>query len=148
MPFTAFAPLMAWCVVLTVIDIRQQKLPNVLTGSGAVIIFGYALFTTQFTASLLGALLLAVPYLLVHLAAPASFGAGDVKLAIGLGAAAALGGARVWVWAAIAAPMLTALAGMVLLALRWRNAGRDGVRRHTIAHGPSMCAATVLALAL
>ncbi|QBS39984.1 A24 family peptidase [Nocardia sp. CS682] len=115
MPNVAFAALLAWCVVLSVIDFRQRRLPNSLTGWGAVAVFGYALSTDQYTAALLGAVLLAVPYLLVHLALPAAFGAGDVKLAVGLGAAAALGGGEVWVQAAVAAPLLTACAGIAVV---------------------------------
>ncbi|WP_107657966.1 A24 family peptidase [Nocardia suismassiliense] len=122
MPNVAFAALLAWCVVLSVIDFRQRRLPNSLTGWGAVAVFGYALSTDQCTAALLGAVLLAVPYLLVHLALPAAFGAGDVKLAVGLGAAAALGGGHAWVRAAVAAPLLTACAGIAAVVLcRIRN---------------------------
>ncbi|CAM4063729.1 A24 family peptidase [Nocardia ninae] len=117
MPNVAFAALLAWCVVLSVIDFRRRRLPNSLTGWGAVTVFGYALSTDQCTAALLGAVLLAVPYLLVHLALPAAFGAGDVKLAVGLGAAAALGGGDVWVQAAVAAPLLTACAGIAVVVL-------------------------------
>ncbi|MEU0500840.1 A24 family peptidase [Nocardia sp. NPDC005998] len=147
MPPIAFALLVAWCAALTAVDLRQRRLPNALTTSGAVIIFGYALFTTQFTAATVGAVLLAVPYLLVHLIAPAALGAGDVKLAVGLGAVAALGGAQVWVRAAIAAPVLTAAFGLAVLTL-WRI--RSGVNRagpRALPHGPAMCLATVLSLA-
>ncbi|MFF3223546.1 prepilin peptidase [Nocardia suismassiliense] len=117
MPNVAFAALLAWCVVLSVIDFRQRRLPNSLTGGGAVAVFGYALSTDQCTAAFVGTALLAVPYLLVHLALPAAFGAGDVKLAVGLGAAAALGGGEVWVQAAVAAPLLTACAGIAVVVL-------------------------------
>ena len=48
-------------------------------------------------------------YLLVHLVAPAAMGAGDVKLAIGLGALTGCFGVDVWLLAALAAPLLTAL---------------------------------------
>jgi leader peptidase (prepilin peptidase)/N-methyltransferase len=149
MPPIAFSLLAAWCAVLSVIDIQQRRLPNVLTGWGALIVLGYALFTTQFTAAVVGAALLVVPYLLVHLAVPAAFGAGDVKLAVGLGATAALGGAQAWVWAAVAAPVLTAGAGLVVLSIRWIRAGEPDTarRRHTLPHGPAMCLATMVALA-
>ncbi|MGW5220796.1 prepilin peptidase [Nocardia sp. NPDC004085] len=141
-----FAALMAWCIVASCIDIRTLRLPNALTGWGAAMIFGFALLTGQFTIALCGAALLASPYLLVHLATPAALGAGDVKLAVGLGAAAALGGAQCWVSAALIAPVLTALAAVVLLVHR---AARAGPRpdRAVVPHGPSMCLATLLALA-
>ncbi|MFI6043474.1 prepilin peptidase [Nocardia sp. NPDC051321] len=149
MPIVAFAALLAWCVVLSVIDFRQRRLPNPLTGGGAVAVFAYALSTAQYTAALLGAVLLAVPYLLVHLVLPAAFGAGDVKLAVGLGAAAALGGGQAWVWAALAAPLLTACAGVAVLGLRRIRAPTDlpdAPRRTAIPHGPAMCLATICAL--
>ncbi|MFE9576480.1 prepilin peptidase [Nocardia sp. NPDC006044] len=144
----AFAALLAWCVVLSVIDFRQLRLPNRLTGWGAVAVFGYALCTGRCTAALLGAALLAVPYLLVHLALPAAFGAGDVKLAVGLGAVAALGGGQVWVWSALAAPLLTACAGVAVMWLRRTRTSADTLRRVSIPHGPAMCLATVCALAV
>ena len=144
MTFLAFAVLTGWCAVLSGWDLRQRRLPNALTGWLALGVFGYALFTTQFTAAVVGAVLLAGPYLLVHLAAPGALGAGDVKLAVGLGAAAGLGGAQVWVWAALAAPSATAVIGMAILCA-------NGIRRrsgpHQVPHGPAMCAAAVLALA-
>ncbi|MFE7800269.1 prepilin peptidase [Nocardia sp. NPDC057440] len=146
MDFAAFTLLVAWCAMLTVIDIRHRRLPDILTGSGALIVFGYALFTTQFTTALLGAALLAIPYLLVHLVSPGAFGAGDVKLAIGLGAVAALGGARAWVAAALVAPALTAAVGIVALTVRRMRTDADRTAV-TVPHGPAMCLATMLALA-
>ncbi|WP_153413090.1 prepilin peptidase [Nocardia macrotermitis] len=142
----AFLALTGWCVVLSVIDLRERRLPNALTGPGAVTVLGVATVTGRGTAAALGALLLAVPYLLIHLLFPAAFGAGDVKLALGLGAAATFGGAQVWVWAALAAPVLTALAGLVV-RIRGRPARAAPVDR-AIPHGPAMCLATLGALLL
>ncbi|WP_327118791.1 A24 family peptidase [Nocardia sp. NBC_01730] len=141
-----FALLTGWCSALSVIDLRHRRLPDVLTGWGAAGIFGYALCTARFTSALLGAVLLAVPYLVIHLVASAAFGAGDVKLAVGLGAVAACGGAQAWVWAAIAAPVLTACAGLVLLAVRRMRARDTG--RCLVPHGPAMCLATLVAVLL
>ncbi|MGK8490889.1 prepilin peptidase [Nocardia asiatica] len=143
----ACAALTVWCAVLTVFDLRERRLPNELTGSGVLTVLGYALITEQFTIALLGALLLSAPYLLVHLLAPAALGAGDVKLAVTLGAAAALGGARTWVWAALGAPALTAC--LAVGALACRSASGTAVREATaltVPHGPAMCSATLLAL--
>ncbi|MEV0027430.1 prepilin peptidase [Nocardia sp. NPDC050793] len=147
MPYIAFAVLTGWCAVLSLFDLRQRRLPNALTGWGAFGVFGYALFTTQFTAATAGAALLAAPYLAVHLAAPACLGAGDAKLAVGLGAAAGLGGAQAWVWAAMAAPVFTACAAVAVL-VRHRIAAGARARPSIVAHGPSMCLATLLALAV
>ena len=88
-------------------------------------------------AALAGAAALCALYLLIHLLSPKSMGGGDVKLALGLGALTGMCGADVWVLAAIGAPLLTAVCAVVVL-----------LRRHdrTVPHGPSMCAATALAV--
>ena len=62
---------------------------------------------------MLGAAALSVVYLLVHLVSPAAMGAGDVKLALGLGALTGCFGADVWLLAAIGAPVLTVAIGVV-----------------------------------
>jgi leader peptidase (prepilin peptidase)/N-methyltransferase len=82
---------------------------------------------------------LATVYLLVHLLAPTAMGAGDVKLALGLGALTGCFGADVWFLAAIGAPILTAAIGLVAW-LGWSAT--------TVPHGPSMCAASVAAVGL
>ncbi|MET7768999.1 A24 family peptidase [Nocardia sp. NPDC005366] len=135
---TALAALTAWSAVLGWFDLRHRRLPNPLTGAGAAVILGYAVATTRFTVAVAGGLLLGMAYLTVHVLAPAALGAGDVKLAAGLGAASAMGGAQAWVWAALAAPALTALAGVAVLAARRGD--------HGVPHGPSMCLATLAAL--
>ena len=62
-------------------------------------------------------------------------GAGDVKLALGLGALAGAFGVDAWILAALGAPLLTALWGLLS-------------RRRVLPHGPAMCAATALAVFL
>ncbi|WP_040791283.1 prepilin peptidase [Nocardia paucivorans] len=166
MPVVTFVLFVLWCCALSVGDIRTRRLPNSLTGWGAAAVFGHAFAAGRFGAAAAGAVLLAVPYLLVHLARPAALGAGDVKLAVGLGAATGMAGATVWVWAALAAPLLTGFAGVGALVGRRvserRRTGGLAVRRpngippyrarlpdehtSTVPHGPSMCAATVAAL--
>lgn len=141
----AFGVLAAWCAALSVVDLRERRLPNLLTGPGAMAVLGYALATDHLIAAIAGALLLAVPYLAVHLTAPTAFGAGDVKLALGLGAAAACGGGQAWSCAAMAAPLLTALGGAATY-LHHRIRGSPWNR--ALPHGPSMCASTLLALVL
>ncbi|VFA98452.1 A24 family peptidase [Nocardia cyriacigeorgica] len=180
----ALIALAAWCMALSVSDIRNRRLPDLLTGPGAAVVLAYAGCTGRLAAALAGAALLAVPYLIVHVVTPAAFGAGDVKLAIGLGAAAGMCGGPVWVWAAVGAPLLTAVAGAAALVLPLRERGRTDPatvpigssagsvrdprprwRRSlhrsrtrvpavsqtagpvTVPHGPSMCVATLLAIA-
>jgi leader peptidase (prepilin peptidase)/N-methyltransferase len=123
---------------LCVFDVRDRRLPNGLTLPGAVVILLAAALAGRGMPALAGAAALAGVYLLVHLLGPAGMGAGDVKLAIGLGALAGCFGVGVWFLAALAAPLLTALCGVVGI-LR-------GVR--TVPHGPSMCLATAAAAGL
>jgi leader peptidase (prepilin peptidase) / N-methyltransferase len=128
-----------WMVALTGYDIRQRRLPNRLTLPGFAVIMLVAAGSGHGPAAALGAGLLAAVYLLVHVAAPAAMGAGDVKLALGLGALTGCFGADVWLLAAIGAPLLTALVGVV---------ARVGWSATTVPHGPSMCAASAAALGL
>ncbi|MFI5717020.1 prepilin peptidase [Nocardia sp. NPDC051750] len=157
-----FLILTGWCAALSCCDIRSRRLPNPLTVTGAAAVLIYAGLTGHFWTALRGAGLLAIPYLVMHLLWPAALGAGDVKLAVSLGAAAALGGAQSWMWSALAAPLFTAAAGIGLVVGRHtaprlfrtiRPAGpvrarSPGSATTTVAHGPSMCAATLLGLAL
>ena len=81
--------------------------------------------------ALAGAAALTGVYLLVHLMAPAALGAGDVKLAIGLGGLAGCFGVDVWLLAALAAPLLTALCGVVGMLRGVQRAARPvDVRGH------------------
>jgi leader peptidase (prepilin peptidase)/N-methyltransferase len=128
-----------WMGVLSAYDLRQRRLPNWLTLPGAgVILLGAAVGGRGWPA-LAGAAALALAYLLVHVVAPAAMGAGDVKLALGLGALTGCFGAAVWFLAALGAPLLTALWGAVAVL---RRSGP------TVPHGPSMCVASAGAVAL
>ena len=135
MRFLACAAILAWAGVLTVHDVRGRRLPNSLTLPGAALILGVAATQGRGPAALCGALGLIALYLGVHLAAPGAMGAGDVKLAVGLGALTGAFGADVWLLGALGAPALTALFGLLA-----------GVR--TLPHGPSMCVASLAATAL
>lgn len=89
--------------------------------------------------ALLGGAALFAVYLVVHLAAPAAMGAGDVKLALGIGALTGSFGVDVWTLAAIAAPLLTAAWAIVAVIRRTES---------TVPHGPSMCVAAAAGCAL
>lgn len=138
MRFGVSVAVLAWLVLLSCYDLRQRRLPDALTLPGAAMILLNAGLAGRGLPALAGAGALAGVYLLVHLLAPAAMGAGDVKLAIGLGALAGSCGAAVWFLAALGAPLLTAAWGAVALT--------RGVR--TVPHGPAMCVATVGAAAL
>ncbi|MGZ3146881.1 prepilin peptidase [Lentzea chajnantorensis] len=116
--------LAAFGVVLAAVDLRCQRLPDVLTVPLAV-----ALLALQFHglgAAVLGAVLFGGAHLAVRRLRPAVMGGGDVKLAFGLGAA--LGPAGL-LPAAI-------LAGAITLGLA-------AVRRSRwVPHGPGLLAAT------
>jgi leader peptidase (prepilin peptidase) / N-methyltransferase len=130
---------LVWLVMLCVYDIRERRLPNALTLPGAAVILAVAAAAGRGTPALFGGVALFAVYLLVHLLAPAAMGAGDVKLAIGVGALTGAFGTDVWVLAALAAPLLTAIWAIVVML---RRAGS------TVPHGPSMCVAAVAACAL
>jgi leader peptidase (prepilin peptidase)/N-methyltransferase len=128
-----------WMAALTVYDVRQRRLPNWLTLPGFALVMLVATGAGHARASAAGAALLAAVYLLVHVAGPAAMGAGDVKLALGLGALTGYFGGDVWFLAAIGAPLLTVVIGIV---------ARLGWSGTTVPHGPSMCAASAAALGL
>ncbi len=161
-----FLLLSGWCGILAVFDIRSRRLPNPLTLTGALAVLAYAVSAGQSGTALRGAALLAIPYLVVHLLWPAALGAGDVKLAVGLGAAAALGGTHAWMWSALVAPLFTAAAAIGLLLGQYVSAAwvrytrprasmpipacarSPGAPAAAVPHGPAMCAATLLGLTL
>ena len=135
----AAACVSAWLVTLTVYDIRERRLPNWLTVPGALAVLAVAAATGRGVPALMGAVGLAGVYLVVHLMSPASMGAGDVKLAVGAGGLTGAYGLDAWALAAIAAPLLTA---MWAVAAGYRRSGS------AVPHGPSMCVATMAAVAL
>lgn len=158
MTSVALGFLLVWCVALSWWDFRRRRLPNRLTGAGALVVLGYALGSGRLAAAVAGAVLLAGPYLVVHVLRPAAFGAGDVKLAVPLGAACALAGGRAWCAAAVGAPLLTIGMGLILLATHrqgradtrlaaWIRGPTSG-KACVLPHGPAMCTATVAAVLL
>ena len=139
MQAVATGSVLVWLLLLSGYDIRQRRLPNWLTLPAALLLPAVAAGAGRGTAALAGAAALTGVYLLVHLIAPAGLGAGDVKLAIALGALTGSFGADVWLLAAVSAPLLTGLWG-----LRLAMVGRGG----TVPHGPSMCVASAVAVGL
>jgi len=135
----AGACVLAWLTALSVFDIRERRLPNWLTLPGAVVVLAVAAAAGRGVPAVLGAVGLAGLYLVVHLVAPAAMGAGDVKLAVGVGALTGAFGYDVWVLAAVGAPLLTAIWALVALSRRSTS---------TVPHGPSMCIATLAASAV
>jgi|SRR4051794_25132502 leader peptidase (prepilin peptidase)/N-methyltransferase len=130
---------LAWLVTLSVYDIRERRLPNWLTMPGAAIIIAAAAVHGRGVAAVVGAGALFAVYAVVHLVSPRAMGAGDVKLAIGIGALTGTFAVDVWVLAALGAPLLTAGWAVVAAGLRAES---------TVPHGPSMCLAAAAAAAL
>lgn len=130
---------LAWLTVLSVYDIRARRLPNWLTVPGAVVILAVAAGAGRGAPAALGAIGLGALYLVVHLVAPTAMGAGDVKLAAGVGGLTGSFGVDVWALAAVGAPLLTAIWAVVTVI---RRSGS------TVPHGPAMCIATLAAAAL
>lgn len=135
MRMAATVVVLVWMGALSGYDVARRRLPNWLTLPGAAVVLLAAAVAGRGWPALAGALALTAAYLLVHSLAPAGMGAGDVKLAIGLGALAGCFGAGVWFLAAVAAPLLTTL-----------FAALCGAR--TVPHGPSMCLASAAAVGI
>ncbi|GFG64500.1 prepilin peptidase [Mycobacterium kubicae] len=135
MRIAAAAVVLAWLTMLSCYDLRQRRLPNWLTLPGAAVILAGAACVGDGLPALAGAAGLTGLYLAVHLITPAAMGAGDVKLAIGLGGLCGCFGAAQWFLAALAAPLLTALFGLLALTRGARS----------VPHGPSMCVASAWA---
>ena len=131
--------IVVWATALTLVDLRLRRLPNALTLTGAGVILAGAAAAGRGTPALVGGLALGGLYLVVHLADPSGMGAGDVKLALALGALTGAFGLAVWTLAALAAPMLTAILGVIAGVRR---------RRRLLPHGPSMCVASLASAAL
>jgi leader peptidase (prepilin peptidase)/N-methyltransferase len=129
-----------WLSALTVCDLRWRRLPNWLTLPGAAVILIGAALAGRGVPAGLGAAALFTVYAVTHLIAPAAMGAGDVKLAAGLGGLTGAFGPDIWLLAALGAPAITAVCGAVAL-IRRRCGG-------TVPHGPSMCLASVAAVGL
>ncbi|MGL4304540.1 MAG: prepilin peptidase [Mycobacteriaceae bacterium] len=131
-----------WGTALSVIDLRVRRLPNYLTIPGAVVILVLCVSSGYGRAAIVGAAALSGLYLLFYLGFPSALGAGDIKLALGLGALTGRYGGQVWLYSAFTAIVLTAVCGAIVMFLR-AAAGKPW-RSTTVPHGPSMCLASAV----
>ena len=132
----------ALLVPAAVVDVEQRRLPDAWVAAG-----GIAVLATLVVDSVvgqpndvdvlgrvaLGALMMSVPLLVLHLVSPASMGFGDVKAAIVLGAAIGTADARLAVVALCLAAGTGATVGLA-------------TGRRTIAFGPYLVAASLVVL--
>ena len=128
-----------WLIALSYIDIRHRRLPNKLTLPGAALVLAGAASAGHGVAAAAGAAAMFAVYAVVHLVSPRAMGAGDVKLAIGLGALTGAFGPDAWLLAALGASVCSALLGLIRLL---------GGDRSPLPHGPSMCIAAAGAVAV
>lgn len=135
----ACAAVLAWLMALSAFDIRQRRLPNWLTLPGALAILILASVVGRGLVAVTGALALFAVYLAVHLVAPTAMGAGDVKLAIGIGALTGSFGVDAWALSALGAPLVTAVWAVGAVLCRSNS---------PVPHGLSMCLAAAAATAL
>jgi leader peptidase (prepilin peptidase)/N-methyltransferase len=147
MGVVAAVVLIVWMLALSGFDIWQRRLPNALTLPGAVAVLLAATAMGRGVPAAAGCAALVLVYLAVHVVMPAGLGAGDVKLALGVGALTGAFGVDVWVLAALTAPLLTASWAVLVVVGRRPAAGPDG-RPAAVPHGPSMCVSALAAVAL
>lgn len=126
-------------VLLAVVDLRVQRLPDVLTlplAAAALALLGLVAFVPEhageWTTALLGALALGGAFFVLFLINPGGMGFGDVKLAFGLGAVLGWYGWPTVMLGTFAAFLLGALYGGALVLAR--RAGR----KTAIPFGPFM----------
>jgi len=147
----AFCYLAAVGVPLAFIDVREYRLPDVLTlpsYPASLLLLGVAApflpgGTGRFVHALIGMGVAVALFFLLLLAFPAGIGLGDVKLAGPLGAYLGWLGATAFVAGLMAAWLLAGVTGLGLMA-----AGR-ATRKTQLAFGPFLIAAALgVALAL
>ncbi|MFJ5034845.1 prepilin peptidase [Streptomyces sp. NPDC088560] len=124
-------------VLLAVIDVRVQRLPDPLTlplAPAALALLGLAALVPEhaghWLTALYGALALGAGYFVLFLVHPSGMGFGDVKLAVGMGAVLGWYGWSVVLLGAFAGFLLGAVYGGALVVVR--RAGR----RTAIPFGP------------
>jgi leader peptidase (prepilin peptidase)/N-methyltransferase len=144
-------PTPAWCylaavgVPLAIIDVREHRLPDMLTlpsyPASLLLLGAAAPFVPdgagRFVHALIGMAAAVALFFLLLLAFPAGIGMGDVKLAGPLGAYLGWLGATAFLAGLMAAWLLAAMTGLGLMA-----AGRAS-RKTQLPFGPFLIAATL-----
>ncbi|MGI5380730.1 prepilin peptidase [Streptomyces sp. CA-251387] len=136
-------------VLLAVVDFAVHRLPDVVTLPFAAITLVLLGAATQlpgadgsWTTALLGSLALGASYFVLFLLTPQSFGFGDVKLALSLGAVLGWYGWGTVLVGTFAGYLVGALYGIALI-----HAGRAG-RKARIPFGPSLLVGAFISVLL
>ncbi|MFF7867385.1 prepilin peptidase [Streptomyces qaidamensis] len=134
-------------VLLTVVDFRVRRLPDPLTlpfAAAALALLGLTALVPEhaghWTTALLGSLALGGGYFVLFLINPAGMGFGDVKLALGTGAALGWYGWPTVMLGTFAGFLLGALYGAALVITRRAN------RKTAIPFGPFLITGALLGL--
>ncbi|MBB6419047.1 A24 family peptidase [Streptomyces sp. AK010] len=134
-------------VLLTVVDFRVRRLPDPLTlpfAGAALALLGLTALVPEhagvWTTALLGSLALGGGYFVLFLVNPAGMGFGDVKLALGTGAALGWYGWPTVMLGTFAGFLLGALYGAALVVTR------RATRKTAIPFGPFLIAGAFLGL--
>lgn len=145
----SLVPFAVLIAAVTVIDLRELRVPNRITGPGAIVaVPAIALASLadwpdlSLRRAVIGALVMGAAYLLLALINPAGMGLGDVKLAPLLGAQLALFGWVPFVRGLVLAFFIVGPVAIVLLLAR--KAGRST----GLPFAPFMCAGALTALLL
>ena len=148
--FIVMGVLVGLLLWLSVVDLRERRLPNRLVLAVAVLGLGFSLVQCVYVSSwtplknsLLGMILAAVPALVFSLLYFAlreqeGFGAGDIKLLAALGLHLGIVGI-------LLLPLASLLAALVTLPQLLFS--KEKARKHTLAFGPYISAAALLLLA-
>ncbi|TWS24928.1 prepilin peptidase [Tsukamurella sputi] len=131
MEWGLFGGVIAWCAALCWFDVRERRLPDVLTLPAAAIALLWAAWSVfdGAPAPLLGAALWTTVNGMAFVCR--GMGAGDVKVAPALGVVSAT-------VAGIAGVLVSMVAAQVITIV-WAAALRD----RTVPHGPAMCLAVL-----
>ncbi|MEP1123700.1 MAG: prepilin peptidase [Ilumatobacter sp.] len=116
----------------SLVDIRELRLPNFWTAFALISGVAGSVVGSSGPSALLGIIVSAVPFLLLHLLDPSALGFGDVKFAAAAGAVIAI----VW-WPAASVIAVVALASALVVRLVRPSGPR--------AFGPNLMAGTLFA---
>ncbi len=130
---------LGWLAVTAgAVDVRARRLPDALTlpAVPVALLLLVPVGGSAVRRGVLGAVVAVTAHLVVHLAAPAALGAGDVKLAASLGAVLAAASWEALAVAGVLAAVFSGALAATVLAARGRHA--------VLPHGPSMLLAGLL----